>query len=451
MSPKCGQFISEYLAPLKNRLINGKYTFYNVSDDTGLNDALYQQDKPQMIPRDYQREAVDALINVGYGRGLIEVPTGSGKSFIIANFIWNILKNVNEKYRFLILVPNTQLVDQFYSDLVSYGYKTNQLAKFRGGMNKKEQSRNNVKSAQIIISNRQFIFKNKDALPECDVLFADEVHTCNAESTKEFITDLPCRIKVGCTGTLPEDKFDLWNLEGVFGRVVYRKNITDLQEQGFISKLKITLLDIFDETVEKDRNCLFNVNSNRKYRPDEGGQSDIMFNEAYNAELEYYKKYYIDLYTPMLKYIGGLDENTMVLFDRIEIGQSLFELSKTILPDKNPMYIDGSTKVEDREAVRAQMEKNGGNVLFGNVSVVGTGTNIKRLNHIVFIINTKSQSRILQAIGRALRLHQFKDVAHLVDVRMNFKYSTKHFAERMRFYKNCYGKQRVDEIIQVKI
>lgn len=232
---------------------------------------------------------------------------------------------------------------------------------------------------------------------------------------------------------------------------MYRKNITDLQEQGFISKLKITLLDIFDETVEKDRNCLFNVNSNRKYRPDEDGQSDIMFNEAYNAELEYYKKYYIDLYTPMLKYIGGLDENTMILFDRIEIGQSLFELSKTILPNKNPMYIDGSTKVEDREAVRARMEKNGGNVLFGNVSVVGTGTNIKRLNHIVFVINTKSQSRILQAIGRALRLHQFKDVAHLVDVRMNFKYSTKHFAERMRFYKNCYGKQRVDEIIKVKI
>ena len=41
---------------------------------------------------------------------MIEVPTGAGKSFIIANFIWNIYKNIDKSMKFLILVPNTQLV-----------------------------------------------------------------------------------------------------------------------------------------------------------------------------------------------------------------------------------------------------------------------------------------------------------------------------------------------------
>lgn len=57
--------------------------------------------------RDYQYESVLRLMTVGYGRGLIEVPTAGGKSFIIANFIWNFLKNVDRDAKTLILVPNT--------------------------------------------------------------------------------------------------------------------------------------------------------------------------------------------------------------------------------------------------------------------------------------------------------------------------------------------------------
>lgn len=451
LSAKCQEFILTVLTPLKNRLINGEFTFHNIADDSGLNDILEKENKPLLIPRDYQQNAIESLILKGYGRGLIEVPTGSGKSFIIANFIWNVLQNVNEKYKFLILVPNTQLVDQFYSDLISYGYKRDFIAKFRGGMKKKEQQENNIYTAQIVISNRQYIFTNKDKLPKFDGLFADEVHTCTAESTKELIENLNCRIKVGCSGTLPENLNSRWNLIGMFGRVVYEEKITNLQDQGYISKLNITLLDILDKEVEGNRNLLFNLNSLHKFKPDQNGNTDVFFNDAYNAELEYYKKNYDKLYEPVLQYLSTLSENIMVLFDRIEIGKCLFELSKTITPNKTSYYIDGSTPVEERENIRQNIEKSGNNILFGNVSVVGTGTNIKRLNHIVFIINTKSQSRILQAIGRTLRLHKFKNEAHLVDVRMNFKYSYKHFNERLRYYKECYGKNKIDEIKNIEI
>ena len=94
----------------------------NVSEDLGRNTELVNLEKSPYIFRDYQKESIKHLLYEGYGRGLIEIPTAGGKSFILANFIWNILKNVNRQYKTLILVPNKQLVEQFYKDLKDYGY-----------------------------------------------------------------------------------------------------------------------------------------------------------------------------------------------------------------------------------------------------------------------------------------------------------------------------------------
>ena len=143
----------------------------------------------------------------GYGRGLIEIPTAGGKSFIIANFIWNIWKNVKRDAKALILVPNTQLVSQFYSDLIDYGIDKRDLAKFSGSLNKKEKLENDISTAKIVITNRQYVFKNKSLLPKFDILIADEAHTCTAESTGEFIESLDTKVKIGCSGTLPRDLY----------------------------------------------------------------------------------------------------------------------------------------------------------------------------------------------------------------------------------------------------
>ena len=116
-----------------------------------------------------------------------------------------------------------------------------------------------------------------------------------------------CKIKVGCTGTMPSNKYNMWKLEGMFSRVVYRENITDLQDRGFISKLKITLLNIVDKRVEGNKDLLFNLDTTRKYKPDEFGNSDIAFNDAYNAEHDYFAKYYKDLYKPVFEYLLSMN------------------------------------------------------------------------------------------------------------------------------------------------
>ena len=168
----------------------------NISEDTGRNNELRRKMQELLalgIPekdikhpfeyRDYQEEALQQLFFTGYGFGMVEIPTAGGKSFMIANFIWNLWKNINRDAKVLILVPSTQLVFQFYDDLVDYGLDKSLLAKFTGSLKKKERLENNVNTAKIVIANRQQVFTKKSELPHFDVLFADEAHTCNAEST----------------------------------------------------------------------------------------------------------------------------------------------------------------------------------------------------------------------------------------------------------------------------
>lgn len=193
------------------------------------------------------------------------------------------------------------------------------------------------------------------------------------------------------------------------------------------------------------------MNSLNKYRPDEFGNSEVLFNDAYNAELEFYRTNSFELYAPVLRYLNTLEENILVLFDRVETGKNIFEQAKELVPSKKAFYIDGATEVSIREEVRQEFERSGNNILIGNVSILGTGINIKRLSHLVFLCNTKSYSRTIQSIGRTLRLHSSKTQAHLVDVVYNFKYSRKHFNERMQFYRDIYKKKKVDEIVKLEI
>ena len=249
--------------------------------------------------------------------------------------------------------------------MLDYGLDMHDLAKFSGSLNKKEKRENDINAAKIVIANRQYVFKNKALLPKFDILVVDEVHTAVAESTQEFISSLDTKVKVGCSGTIPRDLHQKWQLIGIFGRVVFTEEITHLQEQGFISNLDITLLKIRDKAIDEDRKLLFSLNTDIKFNADAvaSGESDVMFNDAYIAEKEYFSKWYKDLYKPAFEYLISLKTNTLMLFDRIDIGTNLYEYAKELYSDKNVFYIDGSIDVHRREEIRAKFEESDGNLL----------------------------------------------------------------------------------------
>ena len=233
----------------------------------------------------------------------------------------------------------------------------------------------------------------------------------------------------------------------MFGKIVHKEDITKLQDRGFISKLKLYQIKIIDTEIEKNRNYLFHTRSYKKYQPDENGYSEIPFNAAHDAEHEYYEQHYKELYTPALEYVSKFDENTLILFDRIEFGKRLTEMAPDIFKGKKIHYIDGSVSVKDRMDIVNEMESNGNNVLFAEFAVFSTGINVKRLTNLVFVSSSKSFPRILQSIGRTLRLHSSKSESRIMDISFNFKYSKKHLEERLKIYKSSYNKTPDEKIV----
>jgi superfamily II DNA or RNA helicase len=104
------------------------------------------------------------------------------------------------------------------------------------------------------------------------------------------------------------------------------------------------------------------------------------------------------------------------------------------------LFINGEVDIDSREEIREIMEQNDNCLCIANTKCVGTGMNIKKIDNIVFAFTTGlAIVKIIQAIGRGLRLYDGKDHVKIIDVYHDFKYSKSHFAERCDLYKKNYG------------
>lgn len=438
----------------KNDIVNKIFPLLNIINLDNIKNI-----SDNILMRPYQYEAVKAALK--YGRGLIECPTGSGKSLIIGNIIHNLrLSRLHSLLSSIIIfVPTRQLVDQFYLDLIEYGFTNKDICKFTSNSGKKKDGTFEDNSCstgfnQIIITNRDFAIRNKDKLPHrISMIICDEVHTLTPNSkTIEFIKNIDTDIKLGFTGTIPVDNYIKWNLIGTFGSILFTESVINLQEQEYLAQLKIISLDIFDSYVNGNTDLLFSLKTTRKFDKEDQSAMAIKFDEPYNDELKYINQNLYKLYEKPLEYICNSDcKNILILFDRTEFGQNIYKEAKDSLLNKNIYFIDGSIDMNIREKIRNDFEKQDGGVVFAQSKTFATGINIKNLDCIAFFFSGKGHTKIIQSIGRTLRLHKNKKYAKLYDISFNYKYSQKHKSERLEIYNQIYGKTAYDEVINMSI
>lgn len=121
------------------------------------------------------------------------------------------------------------------------------------------------------------------------------------------------------------------------------------------------------------------------------------------------------------------------MVDRIDHGVNL--MSKLEKSCKKPFYfIRGSTEIEEREKIRSLMSERNDVVVIAVSKIFSTGINIPNLHNIIFATAGKAKIKIMQSIGRALRLHPTKTMAYIFDISDNTRYGIKHLEQREELY-----------------
>ena len=373
--------------------------------------------------RDYQMAALDYAIR--NNRSLLLSPTASGKSLII--YILSVWYASKTESNILILVPTTSLVEQMHSDFLDYGFKESMMQKIYQGYSK------NI-TKPITISTWQSVYKmQKKWFDQFSCILGDEVHIFKSKSLTGIMNKMVnCKYRHGFTGTLDGTQTHRLVLEGLFGSVNKVTTTKELMDSDTLAKLSVECIVLR----YPDADC--------KYMKDLSYQDEvdlIVRDERRN-------KFIVDL----TKHLTG---NTLVLFQFVEKhGDVLHTMINTSLTDRKVFYVYGGTDTQTREEIRSITEKEKDAVIVASYGTFSTGINIRNLHNIVFASPSKSRIRVLQSVGRALRLGDNKVSARLVDIADDFTYKGKqnftlrHFMERI----NIYNEEEFDyDIKQISI
>ena len=378
-------------------------------------------EKGKFRTRDYQIDAIHTILESG--RGLILSSTGSGKSFIIYALIRYYLKVLDDK-KILLIVPTTNLVEQMYNDFADYGWFPDEHChKLYAGADKNT-------SREVVISTWQSIYKlDKRYFSQFGAVFVDECHLAKAKSLTGIMTKLhDCQYRIGTTGTLDGSEIHQLVLEGLFAKHKEVTTTAQLVKQKYLSNLNIRCL------------VLNHVKTNRRQR-------------TYQEEMDYLSK------SParnnfICKLAISQDGNTLILAQYINQLQTLTLALKEHTKDRKIFFVYGATEAVERDKIRGIVEEENDAIIVASYGVFSMGINIKRLHNIIFASPYKSQIKVLQSIGRGLRLTKDKTECNLFDIADDLSYNNKsnytlkHFQERIEIY----SQQEFDyEILPIKL
>jgi superfamily II DNA or RNA helicase len=372
-------------------------------------------------PRDYQNQyVVDAIRD---SRSLSLSPTSSGKSLIIYLIQQHYFRAF--EHRTLIIVPTISLVHQMAGDFVDYGCDENDIYKIQGGVDKNTNH-------PIVISTWQSLMKvGKDWLSQFKVALGDEAHLFQAKSLQKIMEGLDeCYYRHGFTGTLKseESKTHRLVLEGCFGSVRSHVTTKDLIDQGTVADFNIKAIVLAHS---KEAKKAFYTEFKKIKEPQ----------KKYPAEREFLvNNHKRNMFIRNL--LWSLEgQNNLVLFDLVEKHGKMLEpmLRKE---GRELHFIYGAVKGEERERIRHLVENDPikQHDILASYGTFSTGINLKKLDNIIFASGSKSEVKVLQSIGRALRKGNDADKATLYDITDDLthgsfeNYTLLHFKKRIDIY-----------------
>ena len=304
-----------------------------------------------------------------------------------------------------------------YSDFEDYGWSSGTYCQkvYQGYTTKIEKD--------VVISTWQSIYKMpKKYFEQFGCVIGDEAHMFKAKSLTGIMTKLHrCKYRFGFTGTLDGTQTHRLVLEGLFGPVEKVTSTKELMDKKSLAKLNIKCIILKHKNIREKL--------------------------SYAEELDYIvtNEKRIDFVVNLLQHLRG---NTLCLFQLVEKhGKILYDR----IGEDNAFFVYGATSAEQREEIRAIVDKSDNSTTIASYGTFSTGINIRNIHNIVLASPSKSKIRVLQSIGRGLRTSSTKDSVLIYDIADDLgkdNYTLRHFTERL----NIYNEEQFDyEINKVKL
>jgi DNA repair protein RadD len=352
--------------------------------------------------RDYQVDAVNAGVQyfqsgqnekkLKAAGGLMVLPTGSGKSLVIAG----IAAQLDEPT--LVFQPTKEILEQNYKKFLYYG---NTASIYSASMGCKEISK-------LTFATIGSVKNHVDKFKHFRNIIIDECHFVNAKGGmyRDFLAALGVDRILGLTATpyrLTTDgfggsilKFLTRTRPRVFSKMIHLTQNAELFDRGYLALLKYQSVNGFDSDQVR-------LNST-------GADYDDKSVRNYYRQIGFDHK----LAGTVRMCLDSGRKNILVFTRFIEESESLVASL-----DGQAEIVTGQTKKREREQIIKRF-RSGETSVVANVGVLTVGFDYPELETIVMARPTMSLALYYQMIGRGIRVHPNKDHTWVVDLCDNY-------------------------------
>lgn len=353
-----------------------------------------------LILRDYQEEAVQAHYDF-FSRyrepdenPIIVVPTGGGKSLIIAEFLKRSLR-LWPKTRFIVLTHVRELIRQNYDEFVGHwggGFlEPCPAGIYSAGLNRRDRD------CRVLFAGIQSVWTLAGDLGHFDVVLVDECHLIPKRGQGRYLTCLSALRKINPRLRVVGYTATHYRLDGgylhrgpdrMFSRVAYEVRVEMLIERGHLAPLVAKKMESAIDASD------VRVSSTGDYVVDELEAAAMADGCVDSAVAE------------MVSYARASDRRSWLVF---AIGKA----HAAEVVDRLESYgvraetVFGDTPREQRDD-RVARFKSGALRCLVNVGVLTTGFNAPRCDLMAIMRPTQSASLYVQMMGRGMRTHPGK-------------------------------------------
>jgi superfamily II DNA or RNA helicase len=347
-------------------------------------------------------------------RGVLEAAVGSGKSLVLGYLVKEL------SVTSLIIVPSSALFEQIGRALELWFGKSvvTRLST--------EKIKKGTKLGPIrIVTIQTLASLNKQglvsaALEDVGLVVVDEIHHAGSESYTKLLPHLDhVYYRIGLTGTFLRNDSKTLDMWGFLSNRLYYYSAQKAIEDGYLTPVEFTI-ESLPGKASRDYQ--------KEYSSNFCGKPELL--EAILRRIDSIPK----------------EDQILILVDRKEKAGKIIHEYLTEGGYENA-YISGDDK---REHIANSIERFNAReirVLIGS-TVIGEGVDVHSTQHLILATGGKSVVKIVQAIGRCVRLSPGKTTSHVYDFMFqNTNFLLKHTMQRVEIYESQFaGKVNFEEV-----